>query len=299
MNDIPTNFLIVGAAKAGTTSIHEYLKQHPDIFMSERKEPCFFTFYNESPPSYSTDRPVEFIHDLDEYNKLFDGSGDYKIRGESSTPYLFFYEKTIDNIKRLIPEYHLLNILIVLRNPIDRAYSQYMMKIRDVVENLSFEDAVKMESSREKENAHFDFFYTKRGFYKEQVKAYLSNFKNVKILLYDDFKENESIFLNEILDFLDVKKYDFKKIEKENVSGVPKIRLVNNFLLSPSPITKILAYFVSNNTKKILKKIIMKHNNANPPKIGVQIREELKQLYIDDIKELEHIINKDLSAWYK
>ncbi|MBC8048009.1 MAG: sulfotransferase, partial [Fimbriimonadaceae bacterium] len=90
------NFLIVGTARSGTTSLHEYLGKHPDIFMPLQKEPSFFTFYNAEPTF--KDARNKYTTTTDAYLKLFEGQNE-KILGESSTPYLYFDEKTIKNIK--------------------------------------------------------------------------------------------------------------------------------------------------------------------------------------------------------
>jgi len=292
------NFLIVGAAKAGTTSIHSYLKQHPEIFMSEKKEPCFFTFHNEPPPVYSTGRSVNFVHSFSVYKKLFETSNSFKIRGESSTPYLFFYDRTIENIKSLIPNHKNIKILIVLRDPTERAYSQYMMKVRDVVEPLSFEDSIENEEKRVGENAHFDFFYTKRGLYKEQVQAYMENFNNVKIMFFEDFKNNPRSFLKQVVDFLEVQEYTFKLMEAENTSGVPRVKMINAFLLNKTPLKKVISILIPARWKKKIRLKVSVLNNAPKPKMNENTREKLRQYYKPNLIKLGNLINEDLTRWY-
>jgi hypothetical protein len=103
------NLLIPGAGKSGTTSLHGYLNQHPDVFMSEWKEPHFFS------------NPEFFGQGLGEYAKLFQDAGDARIRGESSTTYLQFPD-VIERIKASLPE---TSLIFMLRNPIDRIDSHY------------------------------------------------------------------------------------------------------------------------------------------------------------------------------
>jgi len=299
MNNRLPNFLIVGAAKAATTSVHEYLKQHPDIYMTDIKEPCFFTFYNEDPPSFSNGGRVKFTHNQHDYDKLFKGSELKKIKGESSTPYLFFHKKTINNIKKIVPNYRKIKILIILRNPVDRAYSQYTMKVRDVVENLSFEEAIKREDERRKDNAHFDFFYLSRGFYYEQVKDYLENFDNVKIMFYDDFKNNRERFLSDILLFLGLNRIKFYPIEKQNVSGIPKLKWLNSLIFSRSIIGTAISIFLSTKLKRRLKNKVVNFNIRTPPKMNSDTRSMVVNSYKKDIKKLEKLIDKDLSYWHE
>jgi len=292
--DLP-NFLIVGTAKAATTTIHEYLKQHPDIYMTEWKEPSFFTFKGKTQTSYTTDRPVKFVTELNEYKSLFAKGEFKKIRGESSTPYLYFYKKTIDNIKETIPDYNKIKILIVLRNPIDRAFSQYMMKVRDLVENMSFKEAIENENKRKEENAHFDFFYIDRGLYFEQVKAYLENFNDVKVILYDDFISNDLGVLSEITSFLELKRMKFKKISKQNVSGRPKVKVISR-LLKQNPIKRILSRIIPKRLKIEITSFILS-KNLKKEKMDEEIREELIEFYREDINKLEKLLDKNLSRW--
>ena len=104
------NFLIIGAAKAGTTSIYNYLKEHPEIFMTKVKEPCFFSFAEEE-VKFLSGKP-KFINKFEEYINLFNGAENYKCKGEASTPYLYFYNKTISNLKKFIKEWEKLKIII-------------------------------------------------------------------------------------------------------------------------------------------------------------------------------------------
>ena len=197
------DFLIVGAAKAGTTSLYKYLDQHPEIFMTTPKEPCFFAFANEQIHFY-TEKPA-FITNPADYLKLFNDCGNAKCRGEASTPYLYLYRKTIDNIQKYISESHkYLKIIILLRNPVERAFSQYVMYRALGLENLNFRDAVNAEKSRMAENYHFDYFYVDRGNYYHQVKAYSENFQQIQIILFDDFTDNPEKTIRDCFKFLNI-----------------------------------------------------------------------------------------------
>lgn len=293
------NFLMVGTAKAATTSIHAYLNQHPDVFMSEKKEPCFFSFYDELSPQFTDSIPVDYVHSLSAYLALFEQAMDYKIRGESSTPYLFFYDKTIENIKKIIPNYRSVKILIMLRNPVDRAYSQYMMRVRDVFEDLSFEEALRAEKTRIEAHAHFDSFYVERGFYYKQVKAYLENFDQVKVLFYEDFKADPQGVLTEILDFLEVDRVVLQTSKRENVSGVPRLKFMSQLVLSRSKVKKKLANLLPYTLKAPLLNAYRKLNFKQPPAMKPETREQLKALYREDVMKLEKLLHKDLSNWYR
>ena len=119
------NFFILGAAKSGTTALQQYLVQHPDIFMSEPKEPHFFAFpgmrLEFMGPGDDETINRNAITDRNEYYKLFEKSGKARMRGEASVSYLY-YSQTAKNIKKAHPEARL---LMVLRNPARRAFSAF------------------------------------------------------------------------------------------------------------------------------------------------------------------------------
>ncbi|NOR54700.1 MAG: sulfotransferase [Sulfurovum sp.] len=292
------NFLIVGAAKAGTTSIYEYIKNHPEIFLTEPKEPTFFSYADEDKPVFSMHKEVDFVTKIKDYSKLYDSVENQKCWGEASTPYLYLYEKTIDNIKRLVPDYNNLKIIIILRNPVERAYSQYMMRIRDLTEHMSFEDAINDEKNRMENNAHFDFFYLDRGLYYKQVKAYLENFKNVNIILYDDLRKNNADIIKEILTFLRVDEKYIPDIRKEfNVSGKSKIRFLRSLIIDDYIGKNLLKKILPKSIRKKIQEVIDKYNTQKIP-MEQKDRDFLKKYYKNDIIKLESLIGRDLSSWY-
>jgi hypothetical protein len=130
--DIWPNFFIVGVAKAGTTSLAYWLKQHPQIFIPAIKEPRFFAHDLVEPFV----RPV--IQE-EEYLKLFQGAGNYPARGEASTSYFTHWQQVPERIKSNVSD---ARIIILLRDPVERAHSAWMMNLRHGRETLPFEDAV-------------------------------------------------------------------------------------------------------------------------------------------------------------
>ena len=293
------NFLIVGTAKAATTTIHEYLKQHPDIFMTEWKEPCFFKFKDQEEINYtSTKRIVKFVTKTEQYKSLFKGGEYKKIRGESSTPYLYFYKDSINNIKNTVPDYQNIKILIVLRNPIERAFSQYMMKVRDLEEQMNFMEAISLEKERMRKHVHFDFYYVDRGMYYEQVKAYLEAFKNVKVVLYEDFKRETVSNLDEIVSFLGLKSFNFSTIRNHNISGKPKNKYISRLLIGENFLKKVFQTIIPKSQRKKISSAIMERNLKRIT-IDEASKKALQGYFKEDIKKLESLLGRDLSAWYK
>lgn len=292
------NFLIVGAAKGGTTSLYYYLKQHPDVFLSTVKEPCFLCF-DGNKPTYEVGRNT--IFDFEEYQNLFKNSEKCKVRGEATAIYLYLYERTINNIKKFIPDFINQKIVIILRNPVERAFSQYMMNVRDLRENLSFEDALKIESERKAANVSTDFFYVDRGFYYEQVKAYMDNFKYVKVYLYDELVENPKLLMKDLCQFLEINSdFDFNTGEKFNVSGRPKYKFISKLIRQDSFLKKMLKFFLPKEKRKAMAvslKNKMNSINLKKEKMNSETKDRLRDVFKNDIEKLQQLVQKDLSKW--
>ena len=295
------DFLVVGTARAGTTSLYSYLIQHPQLFLPVVKEPCFFTFAGEK-INYKKGKFSFAITSIDEYSKLFENALPEQLTGECSTPYLYLYQKTIANLKKFHNDHSAIKIIIVLRNPVDRAYSQYLWRVRDGREELTFEEAIEQEVERMKDNYSFDYFYMDRGKYYEQVKAYLQEFKNVKIILYEDLKKNVEHELINICQFLNVDKdFIFVKRTEQNSSFLPKSKLLSKLIsLESKTKFRMLNYFPEN-VKSTIKEKFRKFNSSNEAiqPLSDVLRNKLNEFFIEDIQNLEKLIGRDLSIWQK
>ena len=292
------NFLLVGAAKSGTTSLFNYLTQHSDIYIPEVKE-C--RFFSQLPKNYkglgAEFFPNSGITDERVYFKLFCEHED-KVCGDMSNDYLYYYEKSIKNIKKYLGNE--IKIVIVLRNPIDRAYSNYMHHIRDGWENISFEQALDDENRRIEENWGWSYHYVKTGMYYYQVKAYLDNFRQTKIYFFEEFKFKDSL-LKDLYAFLEVRFTKELKDNKEyNVSGYPRNKLIHNLLNKDNAIKKIIKPVVNSILPKgSIQKVVSNIQNKNLKKVSMKndTRERLKNVFEDDIKKLSNLIEMDLSHW--
>ncbi|HEC50029.1 MAG TPA: sulfotransferase [Candidatus Desulfofervidus auxilii] len=296
------NFLIVGAAKAGTTSLYYYLKEHPEIYMSPIKEPKFITSnFLKFPFKGRGDELIErnIVKIWEEYCSLFRKVNDEKAIGEASADNLYYYEQSIHYIKKFLGD---VKIIIILRNPIERAFSAYMHLVRDNREFLTLEEALDQEENRKRQNWEFIWYYKDVGFYYNQVKAYLESYSKVKIYLFDDLKRNPLDLVQDIYRFLEVDDLFVPSNigEKFNISGVPKNKLINEFLTRPNPlksaIKPLVKLFLSeHNIQRLYNELLQR--NLKKPQMKPKTREYLKNLYKKDILKLQDLINRDLTHW--
>ncbi len=295
------DFLVVGTARAGTTSLYSYLLQHPQLFLPVVKEPCFFTFADEK-INYKKGKFSFAITSIKEYAKLYEKALPDQLTGECSTPYLYLYKKTIANLKKIHNDYSSIKIIIVLRNPVDRAYSQYLWRVRDGREDLTFEEAIEQEAERMKDNYSFDYFYLDRGKYYEQVKAYLKEFKNVKIILYEDLKINVEQELINICQFLNVdKNFIFVKRNEQNSSFLPKSKVLSKLISFESKIKFRMLNYFPDNVKSSLKEQFRRFNSSKKEiqPLSAELRDKLNEFFKEDIRNLEKLIGRNLSIWQR
>lgn len=304
-NKLP-NFLIVGAAKSGTTSLFIYLRQHPEIFMpiNKYKEPKFFT----------SDVPIKLAHknlihrdiyeqsrvtNFEKYLKIFENVSNEKAIGEASTAYLYFYNYSIHNIKNFLGD---VRIIVILRNPVDRAFSSYKHLLMDDDEVLSFEKCLKLENHRKRENWPILYMLKDAGLYYEQVKAFKSNFNNVKIILYDEFKKSQLYVIKDIFNYLQVDEKFTPDISRQhNVSGIPLSKDLHRVLVNPNHTIKkilrpVLLKLVGKKYTEDLYNSILQHNFKNIS-MRPETREYLKDYFREDIIKLQDLISRDLSHW--
>ena len=291
------NFIIIGAMKAATTSLYTYLRQHPDIFMSSVKEPMFFNNFNKENNYVIKGRKTKKIESLKQYYNLFNAVKNETAIGEASPAYI-----SDKNCPILIKD-HLPNIKIIaiLRQPIKRAYSNYLHAQRSGKEVINdFEKAFNEEKERIEKNWSPLYHYKSKGFYFKQLNRYYNLFpkENIHIVLFEEIIKNPETVSKKIFNFLNVTDSfipDFSK--KTNVSGVPKgifgwivmksryFNLIPNIEFSkylPQAIIKFLFNSAYSKPKKITDEMVKKLTNLH---------------YKDDILKLEKLIDKDLKHW--
>lgn len=296
------NFLIVGAAKSGTTSLYYYLKEHPQVYMAAVKEPRFFnaeiyTRLSSADPRCDLLRRGT-IFTLEKYQELFQDAGQAIAIGEATATYLYDYLHVIPQIKTHL---HAVKIIICLRNPVQRAFSSYNHLIRDQFENRSFEDCLDLEAERIEYNWSALHFYRAGGLYYEQVKAYLENFDQVKVYLYDDLRQNPLSVIEDMYQFLEIDP-TFKPdtATQYNVSGIPKSRFVYQFLTESNLFKRMLKPVVDVILPKEQRNRLieqLKTKSLTKSQLNPQTKAQLLASFKADILQLQTLIQRDLSHW--
>ena len=289
------NLLIVGAAKSGTTSLHNYLNQHPSIFMCSPKEPHFLI--NKQ---IGEQRIPKGVLSLEDYKSLFKGASTKKYRGESSVMYLLFPEFAIKNINKYLSKD--VKIIIMLRNPVERAYSGYQhVKRYNLMESLSFEKALDQSENRYHNISNMTpaSRYLELGMYFEQVKKFIKEFDNVHVIIYDDYKNDFSSEMDNVFKFLDVDAFKVNTEEKYMVGGWEwKNKKTKALLMSSNRLKTLLKIVLpSQILRTFIRKKIMEYSIRKTPKINENTRKYLCKYYAQDVKKLSKLIGKNLNHW--
>lgn len=291
------NFLIIGAAKGGTTSLYHYLDQHPQIYMSPVKEPRFFALEGEQLNFQNPDQVINHtsVTTLSEYYQLFEGVTDEIAVGEASPLYLYS-ERAVERIAHYVPE---AKLIAILRNPVDRAYSCYKHLI--ALEPFSFAEALNEEEDRIRQNWAHLWHYRQGGYYYKQLKRYFDTFDKhrIKIYLFDDLKAKPLDVVQDVFSFLRVDDTFVPDLTYRNVSNNPKIKVLQNTTNGQSRLRsfsrKVLPKWLRSGFAKRVRGWNSKEFVPMPEDVRLQLIED----YREDIVNLQDLIGLNLSHWLK
>ncbi|WP_249066918.1 sulfotransferase domain-containing protein [Argonema antarcticum] len=296
------NFLVIGAGKAGSTSLDEYLKQHPQIYVSPVKEPNFFALEGQRLDFKGLGAETRInswsVTDIEKYRALFKDVKEQKAIGEVSPLYLYS-PKAPDRIKHYIPD---VKLIAILRHPADRAYSAYLWLFGQEREQIKdFAKALEAEESRIQSNWEWIWHYKNLGFYYPQLKRYYDRFarQQIKVYLFEDLKNNGSSLIKEISNFLEVDDIYMPDTSIKYAYSVipPKNKAVQDFLTQQNPLKYFLKSILPANIRKPLSAKVYKQNMTQPLKLTKEMRQQLIEVYREDILKLQDLIQRDLSSW--
>jgi hypothetical protein len=309
------NFFIVGAPKAGTTSLYAYLDQHPQVYMSPLKEPSYFAF-EMRPENFSAqlrpriDREMRALEDYlrsdmrekrfgglvsswDDYLKLFRNVSDEIAIGEATACYLWS-QTAPRNIAACIPR---AKIVINLRNPVDRAFSQYLQMVTLGTVRWSFREQLEANLRRQPQQFGAWWPLLEFGLYHEQVTRYLNEFprSQIHISFYEDLEREPGRLVSDLFTFLGVDPgFSADVSSRHHEPQVPKLPGIVHFLkrwgtwsrlrnLTPPPLRPRLRTLLLRSRASL---------TMEPAD-----RAFLSDYYRDDVLKLANLLGRDLTAW--
>ncbi len=296
------NFLVIGAAKAGTTSLYHYLGQHPEVFMSPVKEPHFFalggTGANFRSPGAEAGINRKSFADPEGYEGLFVGARGEKAIGEASTSYLYSPEAP-ERIKRRVPEARL---IAVLRDPAERAYSTFLALRLGGREPLrDFSRALEAEEGRIRDGWEHLWHYKNLGFYHVQLSRYGKALEEgrLRVYLYEDLGADPRGVMRDAYRFLGVDaSFEPDTSQRHNMSGVSNNGFLASLVRKRHPVKTAIKPLVPATVRRRLVSGLQKRVLSRPP-FPPEVRRELVEAYREDVLRLEDLIGRDLSAWLR
>jgi len=301
------DFVVIGAGKSGTTSLNEYLKEHPQIFMSTRKEPNFFAYEQSKEEDFDLESSREFYRDsvlkLEDYLQLFAGAKESQLLGEVSNTYLNS-EMACTRIKHYIPN---TKLIAILRHPADRLFSRYSHYVREGL--LPIDGGLDRVFDKSTSWWQRPDMITE-GLYYGQLQRYYNSFpqENIRVYLYENFINDTAGVVEDIFKFLEID--PTVKVATDivyNKSGTVKNKAVDNLVGQNSPIILALKK-VAPSLHKLMKNNVLinrwlynlRNKNLQKEDFSPDLRKEIvEKIYAADIKKLDSLIGQDLSHWLK
>jgi hypothetical protein len=287
------NFLVIGAAKAGTTALHWYLAEHPAVFMTRMKDPSYFAFGLDDAGQLLWGDPELHrfpVRSWSEYERLFADAGDALAIGEVSTMYLECPQAAA-RIREQLPG---ARIICSLRHPVDRAYSNYLMYLRHRGERLEPDRDLTVTSAWARPDSH----WIRISRYHEQLSRYFDAFPRgqIHVFLFDDLKRNPLAVMQDIYRFVGVDPGFVPDFETpHNVGGMPANMLLEGFLTSKairSAVQPWLPVRAANWVRRLRTR-----NLRQAPPLPLELREELRLHFRADIERTSGLIGRGLEHW--
>lgn len=296
---MPT-FLVLGVAKSGTTSLYHYLNQHPQVYLPSRKEPHFFAHGEEPLPTFTgpgaANPKKHVIMTLADYQALFAEWRDETAGGDLSTTNVL--PRACARIQHYIPN---ARMILLLRQPAERAYSQFLHARRVDLEPFSdFAQALAAEPMRTEQRWLPSLCYSSVSFYAPILQRYFAAFsrEQLRIYLYEEWQTEPLRVLREIFDFIGVdKQFTPDMTVRHNTAAIPRSRWLLRFLRQPHVAKRWLKPFVPATVRRQGIQRLTAYNRAKAPRLDPRLRAQLNELYQEDIAQVQSLLGRDLSHW--
>ncbi len=291
------NFILFGASKSGTTSLYKYLEQHPQVFMSAVKEPGFFSNLGRTPhiPPEQQNTTLSTYYSLDAYLKLFEGAEGRTAIGEASSFY-YLYPQAAEAIKEHIPN---VKLLAILREPIERAYSDFVHQ-RQLGKERQTEFA--KVAGQEMNNEPIPRNYLVHSLYHKCLQPYFELFprEQIRIYLMEDLTSRPDWMFRDVFSFLGVDPAFLPDTShRHNPTTVAKYEWIEELITTSNPIKNCLAPLIPRQSKlrDLVRKI--RWRNRYKPGFDPRLRKQLVGYFREDVLQLQHLLQRDLSGWMR
>jgi hypothetical protein len=289
---LPT-FVIIGAAKAGTTALYWYLADHPEVFMSPVKETNYFAFGldDDGHPLYGDPELHRFpIRSFAEYEALFAGSDGALAVGEASPIYLECPQSAA-RIREVVPG---ARIVCFLREPVDRAYSDYLMYLRARGRRLDPDRDLTPDAPWARPESH----WMQISRYHGALSRYYERFprEQIDVFLFDDLKTDAAACVRAVFATVGVDPgFDPDLETPHNIGGLPSSRTLERVLTSRS-VRRVVEPWIPRKVSDAVRRVRTKNLKKAPP-LPDQLRVELLRHFQDDIGETASLIGRNLDHW--
>jgi hypothetical protein len=282
-------FIVAGVAKAGTTALYHYLGEHPEVYMSPVKEPCYFV------PGYG---PVETWED---YLALFVGAAGAKAVGEA-TPRYFHDPEAAGRIAEALPG---VRIVVLLRQPVERALSHYVMLTNNDAAIrpepfAAFFRRVSADPAGWKTGGLAERGLA-MGFYADSIERWFDTFGRARVAVHldDDLRAAPEHTMAAIYAFLGVDPTFRPDVSKRyNVGqGLPRSGGVQRLVYRPSALKRLAQRVLPDPVRDAARRALLRFNQGERPALTPEERRAFTAFYRDDIRRVETLIGRDLSAW--
>jgi hypothetical protein len=290
------DFVVVGAPKCGTTSLHHYLGQHPDVFLPSQKELHHFS-HPELERNSNGPGDARVLRSAcatrERYAAFFAGAERAGAVGEVSPSYLYYHATVAERLRAALGE---ARIVVVVRDPIEKAWSQYMHLVRDDRERLSFPEALAAEEQRTRDGWAALWRYAGSSLYAEGIEHYRSVFgpERVRVIAQEDLRRDPAAVVAELFAFVGVDPGFAPRVDRTyHRSGAPRSRLLAR-ALSSGPLGALARSLLPDGLRTRLRSRLQDANTGPRGAIDAASRESLRARFAADVRSLEALLGREL-----
>lgn len=297
MTDAP-NFLVIGAARSGTTALTSFLGEHPDVFVATPKEPHFLAFAGGAPrfSGLGDDDLINRIAVRDEqaWRGLFRGRSERRL-GEGSVTTLAYPDVSIPAIERYCAPG--CRLVVMLRDPVDRAFSSWLYLRSRGHDAGSFEECLAAEEERTRAGWSHMWQLARLSRYAEQLAPFVAASRDrLLVVVQEEFAADPSGQLRRVLEFLDVDPgVDIDPSRRVNAAGLPRSRAVtsalNTLRRSPS-LRRLVTTVVPQRQRERIRSANLDRTTVDPA-----TRARLAAALADDVRDLQDLLGRRLPMW--